>query len=123
MKTASAKSKGRLLQQHAAKVIVDRFALGVDDVVSRPMGSGGSDLLMSPLAQKVFPVSLECKNWKTKPGPEALEQSAHNAYEGTVPAVAWKPPRKSMDKTLIMMELEDLIRLITLIRRENSASV
>ena len=115
MKTSSAKAKGRVLQQFCAKLIAEKFGLKEDDVVSRPMGSGGADLMMSSSAQKEFPVTLECKNWKTKPGPEAVEQAKHNAYKGTVGAVAWKPPRKGFDKTLIMMELTDFLQLILVV--------
>jgi len=120
MKTASCKSKGRELQKYVAKTVAEAFGLHSDDVVSRPMGSGGTDIMMSPLAQKLFPVSIECKNTKTKPGPDALEQANYNCYNDTYPAVAWKPPRKGMNDTLIIMQLSDLISLIQQIRiKEN----
>lgn len=117
MKPASAKAKGRLLQQHVAKLIVNSF-FGLDeaDVVSRPMGSGGADLMMSPFAQRTFPVSTECKNVRTHPGPAALEQAAYNAYPGTIPVVAWKPPRKGMEETLAILKYVDLIRLVQMLR-------
>ena len=58
----SAKAKARRLQQHVRDcglaVYRDRSA---DDVRSCPMGSTGADLLLSPLARRRFPYSVECK--------------------------------------------------------------
>lgn len=63
MKSASAKQKGRRLQQW----VRDRMlALGPglrdNDVTSRSSGAGGTDLILSPRAFAVFPVACECKN-------------------------------------------------------------
>lgn len=120
MKPQSAKAKGRELQKFLAELIVLSFkGLESDDVVSRPMGSSGIDLLMSPEAQRVFPISIESKNTKTKPGPSALEQAKYNVYPGTFPAVVWKPPRKSMIDSLVTMRFEDLIELVKKVRDED----
>lgn len=120
MKTQSAKAKGRKLQQFISATVVNAFpVLETDDVVSRPMGSGGVDIMMSPKAQKVFPVSIESKNTKVKPAGKARDQAGSNAYEGTVPAVAWKPPGKGMDDTVVMLKLHDLIELVKIVRGEH----
>ena len=63
MTIKSNKEKGRRLQ----KWVVEKLLLllpGVkpDDVVSRPMGSNGEDIMLSPYARKLFPYSVECKN-------------------------------------------------------------
>lgn len=36
--------------------------LQADDVVSRSMGAGGEDVLLSPAARKWVPFQIECKN-------------------------------------------------------------
>jgi hypothetical protein len=119
MKTASAKAKGRLLQQHIVKTILDAFEnLEPDDVVSRPMGSPGVDVMLSPKAQRVFPVSIESKNTKVKPGSSALAQAEYNTYARTVGGVAWKPHGKPMKDTLVMLKLDALIDLIKIVRYE-----
>lgn len=102
MRPSSAKGKGRALQQFVAKVLV-RIGkkLEPDDAVSRPMGSGGVDIMMSPLAQKEFPFSLECKNTKSFPSVKALEQSQYNKYDDTLAAVVWKPFGKGMEESII----------------------
>lgn len=110
MKAQSAKAKGRRYQQEVSKLIVDAFsALQRDDVVSRPMGSGGVDLMMSPYAQTLFPFSVECKSTRKMPGSTALNQAYSNRYHGTYPVVAWKPPRQAPRDSIVMLRLVDLI--------------
>ena len=110
MKTSSCKAKGRTLQKYIVSVLV-RLAkvLEPDDVVSRPMGSGGTDILLSPKAQKVFPISIESKNTKSFPSLKALEQSDYNKYKGTIAAVVWKPPGKGYDKSIIYFNYEQFV--------------
>lgn len=74
--------------------------------------------MLSPLAQKVFPVSVESKNTRTKPGPGELKQAEANRYDDTVAAVAWKPHGKGYDQTMIMMKVTDLCDLIKKVRSE-----
>lgn len=65
MKTSSCKAKARLLQQLVAKATIDAFPyeLTTDDVVSRPMGSPGDDVLLSPKARNLLQnTRIECKN-------------------------------------------------------------
>jgi len=110
VKTSSAKGKGRKLQQHCVKVLL-RFAkmLEPDDVVSRPMGSSGVDILMSPKAQIIFPFSIESKNTKAFPSLKALKQSEDNKYDSTLAAVVWKPPGKGYDQSIIYFKFEDFV--------------
>lgn len=120
MKTSSCKAKGRDLQKHISQTIVESFSqLGADDVVSRPMGSPGVDVMLSPLAQEVFPISVESKNTRTKPGPGELKQAEYNTYPGTVAAVAWKPHGKPKSDTMVMMKLTAVIDLIKKVRDED----
>ena len=58
----SAKAKGRKLQQWVRGQILDLFpTLTKDDVYSRSMGAGGSDVYMSKEARGMFPYEIECK--------------------------------------------------------------
>ena len=119
MKTQSCKAKGRKLQQWICKFIVDSFwELEEDDVVSRPMGSGGVDVMLSPLAQRILKLSIESKNCKTKPGPGALKQSRENMYKYTSPIVVWKPPGCNEQESIAMIKFTDLINLIKEFRDE-----
>jgi len=121
MKPQSAKAKGRKFQQAICQMIVSSFPdLLADDVISRSMGSGGSDTVMSPAAQRAFPVTTECKNTKSKPGTEALNQATYNIYPNTVPVVAWKPPGKGVEEAIAFLKYTDLIKLVKLVRKNDS---
>lgn len=107
IKPQSAKSKGRILQQRIAAMLTEIFDLEEGDLVSRPMGSGGADLMASPAARKKFPATVECKNTKKVPAMDEIRQASYNAFKDTLPLVAWKPPRVLYDDTLVVMRLKD----------------
>jgi len=109
IKTSSAKQKGRKFQQEAAKLITEKFQLEEGDVVSRPMGSGGVDLMMSPAARRAFPVSVECKKTAADPGHKALEQARYNAVKGTIGAVVWQTTGEGGPKGEIRFDLVEFI--------------
>jgi hypothetical protein len=108
MKTSSAKNKGRRLQKWASKLIEDVFMLDEGDVESRPMGSGGSDVMMSARARKVFPFSVECKNTKKFPSLSALRQSQENKWGGLA-SVVWKPPGKNEEDSIIYFNTREFV--------------
>ena len=107
MKTSSAKAKGRNLQKYVSNKITNEFDLEEGDVISRPMGSQGTDCHMSPKARKAFPFSIECKNTKSFPSLAALAQSEANHILDTLPGVVWKPPGKGMDESLIYFNFKE----------------
>lgn len=118
MRPSSAKAKGRELQKRVAEMIREWGDLPEEDVVSRPMGSGGEDLMMSNAARRKFPISLECKNTKSFPSLAALRQSDYNKPESLVSAVAWHAPRSAYADTIVYLRLADLLQLIDRIRAE-----
>ena len=110
IKTSSAKAKGRELQKHVVARVKEVFPwLKGDDVVSRPMGSGGSDLILSPYAIKTLPISFECKKTKKTPSRGELDQSTANVYEDTIPCVVWCPHGKGHNKSMIMFDLDEFL--------------
>lgn len=110
MKTQSAKAKGRKLQQFCRDYLSQLFGWEDGDVESRPMGSGGTDLMLSPRARQDFPFSVECKNTKKFPSVSALNQSYANHRIGTLPCVVWKPFGKSTSESIIYFNFEDFSR-------------
>ena len=61
MKPASAKNKGRLLQQWVRDILLSRIkGVEQDDIKSTPMGVNGPDISLSPLARKNWPWAVEC---------------------------------------------------------------
>jgi hypothetical protein len=110
MKTASAKSKGRKLQQEVRQLILDAFPqLEPDDVKSAIMGESGEDIKLSPAARKLFSYSVECKNTEKLNIWNALKQAATNTKDNTIPALFF---RRNRSKTYVAIEAEHFIQLI-----------
>jgi hypothetical protein len=84
--TASAKAKGRKLQQLVRDKVLELLArqgVVADDVKSTGMGQGGEDVQLSPLARKYLPVSIECKKYAKFAvyGPYEQAVAASGTYE------------------------------------------
>ena len=84
--TASRKAKGRRLQQWVRTQLIERLEIDPEDIESRPMGSGGEDLIMARAAREKFPFSIEAKNQESGYVWKAYEQAQANAkaYEPLV---------------------------------------
>lgn len=66
MTPQAAKAKGRRLQMWVRNVILSITDwLEPDDVRSTSMGVTGEDIQLSPVARKVYPIQIECKNKRT----------------------------------------------------------
>ena len=110
MKTQSAKSKGRRLQQQVAADIVKHFsALQEDDARSTSMGCGGEDVQLSPAARHCFPFSVECKNCEKLALWPALQQCAANAGASATPLLVFK---RNHSPTYCVLRWEHLLRLL-----------
>ena len=109
MKTSSAKSKGRLLQQKVAALILKAFpSLNEDDVKSTSMGVSGEDVQLSQAARELFPYSVECKNLKRIAIYKHYEQ-AESANRKCEPLLVIKQNRS---KALAVVDLEVFIDLL-----------
>ena len=89
MRPASAKAKGRRLQQQVAADLRAAFSLPDDDVRSCAMGGNGEDVQLSDAARARVPWSIECKNQERLNLWAAFDQAEANA-RGHVPAVIAK---------------------------------
>jgi hypothetical protein len=104
MKTQSAKAKGRKLQQWVRDLILKRFlCLEPDDVRSTSMGAGGEDLLLSPAARKLLPLSFECKNLNSMAFYKWYDQACINAPKKTEPIVVAKANHR---KPVVIVDAE-----------------
>ena len=107
MKTSSCKAKGRRHQQAVCEALVSvRSDLEADDIRSTAMGVIGEDILFSPLARRVYPYSIECKNVEKINIWEAIEQARSNSGKYT-PAVAFS---KNNEEIFIAIPLKDFLR-------------
>ena len=107
MKTSSAKAKGRLLQKWFANLLVEELEVDREDLESRPMGSGGEDIIMGKQTREVFPYSIECKNQEAVNVWKAYEQAESNC-KGYEPLVVIK---RNRTKPLVLLDAEYFVRL------------
>lgn len=95
MRPSSAKAKGRRFQQWVRDALLEAAIwLETDDIRSTSMGAGGEDVLMSPAARRVYPISIECKNVESLNIWKAMAQAETNAeLDKVVPVVFFKRNR------------------------------
>ena len=107
MKPQSAKAKGRALQKWFVNLLVDKLDLDANDLESRPMGSGGEDIIMGVQSRAVFPMSIECKNQEAVNVWKSYEQCQTNAkdYE---PCLVIK---RNRSKPLVVVDAEYFVEL------------
>ena len=110
IKTASAKAKGRALQQYVRDRIMETYPwLREGDVESRSMGASGVDVMLSPAAREVFPISVEAKKTKKVPSKAEMDQAKANAYPDTVAAVVWAGHGQGPSKAFITFEFNEFL--------------
>ena len=110
MKTRSRKNKGKRLQNRIRDLILETFKdkLEPDDVRSITMGDSGEDILFSPVARKLFPFSVECKNQERLSIWEALIQAEDNSGKHA-PLLIFK---RNRSKTYAVLEFKELLKLL-----------
>jgi len=106
---ASAKAKGRKLQQWVRNYLQQHLK-GVedDDITSTPGGVNGPDIGLSPLARRLFPWTVECKARSSFAVYAALEQAETNMMKATKPVAILKGDRK---RPLALMYADDFMEL------------
>ena len=109
MNGRASKAKGRRLQNMVRDSLREKYPeLEDDDIQSATMGMGGEDIVLSPAARKIIPLSFECKNveklnfWKT------VEQSEKNCMD-RIPAIVVKKNGKA---PYIALPLDKLLELL-----------
>lgn len=104
MTPASAKSKGRRLQQWVRDLILSRYrSLEPDDVRSTSMGAGGEDIQLSPAARKLLPLSFECKNRASYAFYKDYDQAVVNCPKGAEPVLVAKSNHR---KPVVIVDAE-----------------
>ena len=108
MNARSVKSKGRRLQNIVRDALRDAFpSLEQEDIKSQTMGMTGEDIVLSPIARKSIPYSIECKNQEAVNVWKAYEQAESNCkdYE---PLVVIK---RNRSKPLVLVDAEHFVSL------------
>lgn len=111
MLTSSCKAKGRALQKMVVQTLIRYFpSLTTDDIVSRPMGSQGTDVMLSSAALKVIPLSIECKNTERVNIWAAIDQAEANRKTNTAACVIIK---RNHTHPYVIISLDTLMRIMT----------
>ena len=98
------------MQQLLMKQLLAKFPqLEPDDITSRSMGAGGSDLLLSPAAKKLIPYDFECKSLARFVGHNYIEQAQANTGAGRKPLAVVKANHK---KPVVIMYLDDWLSML-----------
>ena len=117
MKTASAKAKGRKLQQEIAQKISDilKIPWGKDESVrSREMGQSGVDVVLIGDALKQFPYSVEAKSQQTWSIPQWIEQAEANLIPNTNWLLICKRSQKKgvKQRKIVVLDYDHFFELI-----------
>ena len=122
MKTSSAKNKGRILQKLLASKLSKLYKIEEGNFVSRPMGSPGLDLIVSPQVKEISGLDrhfgFECKNQESCNLRKEYELHAAK-HPDTFNVLIHK---KNHKKELAVMSLEDFLYLLGLIRGKGQTS-
>ena len=106
MKPASAKNKGRLLQQWVRDKLLSRLkGVEQDDIKSTPMGVNGPDISI-PLARKKWPWAVECKSRAKFAVYDIISQAESHVTKGTKPLVIIKANQRTTSNRLRKRFLE-----------------
>ena len=116
MNTSSAKAKGRRLQQWVASQLISRGLAEEGDVESRPMGSGGEDVIIGNNTRRKFPYSVECKNTEKVNVWQAYEQASENS-KGYEPIAVLK---RNKSKFLVVVDARHFFLLVERAKWEGS---
>ena len=109
MKTRSAKSKGRRLQNQVKELLLEAFTeLEPDDIRTAIMGETGEDIKLSPAARREIPFSFECKTQEKINIWESLNQAEENSGDYP-PVLIFK---RNRSKTYAVLEIDDFIDII-----------
>jgi len=108
---SSGKAKGRRLQDAVCKKLLEHYGDVLEEGDLRPaiMGQAGEDIIQSPRARTVVPISIECKNQEKLSIWSALNQAQENCPENQAPALVFK---RNHSETYIVLKFEDLLDLL-----------
>lgn len=110
---AYSKSLGREGQKRVKEILLKYFSsLESDDIYSRPMGSQGEDLMLSPKARKLLPFDIEVKYGKQVNLIRACQQ-AQSESRGKYPPLSIGCYRlEKPQQWYCCLKLEDFLGLI-----------
>lgn len=107
------KQLGREGQQKVRDILLESFPeLEPDDIYSRPMGSPGEDLMLSPAARRCLPFDIEIKYGKSLNLIRANQQAEQESRSGHMPLGVGCYRLEKPQQWYCSLKLEDLIKLL-----------
>lgn len=106
---ASAKGKGRNLQQWVCKKLADLLGIEYNqqddncDIRSREMGQAGTDVILRGMAVENIPVAIECKSVESLDFLKSINQAKENV-KGSYKHWAVVHKRKSLNSPVVIMD-------------------
>ena len=107
----SRKAKGAKYQTEIKEALMKKFEgiLEEGDIKTAVMGESGTDLILSPAAQRVFPFAVEAKRTEKVSLRQWWKQAVANSTEKLRPLLFTKQNR---EETLVVMNLETFLELL-----------
>jgi hypothetical protein len=116
MTPRSCKQKGMRFQNEVKEALLSvRPDLEPDDIRTATSGALGEDILFSPLARRIFKLSIECKMVEKLSIWDAIDQARSNAGNHT-PAVAF---RKNNEEAYIAVPLSYFLQFFKVTDDQN----
>lgn len=107
------KKLGRDGQKLVRDILVNAVEeLEPDDIYSRPMGSPGEDLMLSPRARKYYPFDIEVKYGKSFNLIRANQQAEHESRSGHTPLSLGCYRLEKPQQWYACLKLEDLLAIL-----------
>ena len=108
-----AKQLGRTGQKKVRDIILKHFSdLEEDDVYSRPMGSPGEDLMLSPKARKLLPFDIEVKYGKSLNLIRACQQASAESRGKHIPLAVGCYRLEKPETWYCCLKFDDFLELI-----------
>lgn len=107
------KSLGRKGQKEVRDILLKSFpSLEEDDIYSRPMGSQGEDLMLSPKARKLLPFDIEVKFGKQVNLIRANQQAEQESRKKGIPLAVGCYRLERPKQWYCCLKLEDFLNII-----------
>ncbi len=107
----SRKSKGAKFQNEVRDLLLEKFSdkLEPDDIKTAVMGESGTDIKLSPAAQKLFNYAVECKRTEKVSLRAWWKQARANSTEKLKPLLITKQNR---EEALVVISLQDFLEML-----------
>lgn len=117
MKTSSAKAKGRRASSEVKELLLKHYPeLQDNDILVTPSGVPGEDLVMSPSARQIYPLSIEVKCVEKLNIHDALNQAQEHSRKNAEKGIVTEPVvffRRNRTTLKVVCDAEFFIKVLS----------